>query len=48
MNTKFKKELEVLKVVKVRLYPNKKEQQLIHKTFDSCRFVYNQLIVKAS
>ena len=30
MNTKFKKELEVLKVVKVRLYPNKK-QQLIHK-----------------
>ena len=27
----------MLKIVKVRLYPNKKQQQLIHKTFDSCR-----------
>jgi len=34
----------VLKVVKVRLYPNKEQQQLIHKTFGSCRFVYNQLL----
>jgi len=34
----------MLKVVKVRLYPNKEQQQLIHKTFGSCRFVYNQLL----
>ena len=34
----------MLKVVKVRLYPNKKQQQLIYKTFGSCRFVYNMLL----
>jgi len=34
----------MLRVVKVRLYPNKEQQQLIHKTFGSCRFVYNQLL----
>jgi len=34
----------MLKVVKVRLYPNKEQQQLIHKTFGSCRFAYNQLL----
>ncbi len=34
----------MLKVVKVRLYPNKEQQLLIHKTFGSCRFVYNQLL----
>ena len=34
----------MLKVVKVRLYPNKKQQQLIHKTFGSCRYVYNMLL----
>jgi len=30
--------------MKVRLYPNKEQQQLIHKTFGSCRFVYNILL----
>ncbi|KIM05286.1 MAG: hypothetical protein KU29_09900 [Sulfurovum sp. FS06-10] len=34
----------MLRVVKVRLYPNKEQQQLIHKTFGSCRFVYNILL----
>ncbi len=34
----------MLKVVKVRLYPNKKQKQLIHKTFGSCRYVYNMLL----
>ena len=34
----------MLKVVKVRLYPNKAQQQLIQKTFGSCRFVYNILL----
>ena len=34
----------MLKVVKVRLYPNKQQKQLIHKTFGSCRFVYNMLL----
>ena len=34
----------MLKVVKVRLYPNKIQRQLIHKTFGSCRYVYNMLL----
>jgi len=34
----------MLKVVKVRLYPNKAQKQLINKTFGSCRFVYNILL----
>ena len=34
----------MLKVVKVRLYPNKEQQQLIGKTFGSCRLVYNLLL----
>jgi putative transposase len=34
----------VLKVVKVRLYPNKEQRQLIHQTFGSCRYIYNYLL----
>jgi transposase len=34
----------MLQVVKVRLYPNKAQRQAIHKTFCSCRFVYNMLL----
>ncbi len=34
----------MLKVVKVRLDPNKQQKQLIHKTFGSCRYVYNMLL----
>lgn len=34
----------MLRVVKVRLYPNKEQQVLIHKHFGSCRFVYNMLL----
>lgn len=34
----------MLKVVKVRLYPNEEQKQLIHKTFGSCRYVYNLLL----
>jgi len=34
----------MLKVIKVRLYPNKEQQQFIHKTFGSCRYVYNMLL----
>ena len=34
----------MLKVIKVRLYPNKSQQQLINKTFGSCRLVYNLLL----
>ena len=44
MNTNSKKEPRLLKVIKVRLYPNKQQKQLIHKTFGSCRFVYNILL----
>lgn len=34
----------MLKVVKVRLYPNKQQKLLINKTFGSCRYVYNMLL----
>ena len=34
----------MLRVVKVRLYPNKDQQILIHQHFGSCRFVYNMLL----
>lgn len=34
----------MLRVVKVRLYPNKDQQNLIHQHFGSCRFVYNILL----
>jgi putative transposase len=34
----------MLKVVKVRLYPNKEQRHAIHKIFGSCRFVYNILL----
>lgn len=34
----------MLRVVKVRLYPNKNQQNLIHQHFGSCRFVYNMLL----
>lgn len=34
----------MLRVQKVRLYPNKAQQILIHKTFGSCRFVYNKML----
>ncbi len=34
----------MLRVVKARLYPNQSQKQAIHKTFGSCRFVYNILL----
>ena len=33
--------MKQLKAFKFRLYPNKKQQQLIEQTFGCCRFVYN-------
>ncbi|WP_313126970.1 helix-turn-helix domain-containing protein, partial [Clostridioides difficile] len=32
----------VEKAYKFRMYPNKKQQELINKTFGCCRFVYNK------
>lgn len=34
----------MLKSYKYRIYPNKKQQELIQKTFGCCRFVYNQCL----
>ena len=34
----------MLKVVKVRIFPNAIQKQLINKTFGSCRYVYNMLL----
>lgn len=34
----------MLKTYKYRLYPNKEQANLIQKTFDCCRFVYNQTL----
>jgi putative transposase len=34
----------MLRVVKVRFYPNKQQQHAIQKIFGSCRFVFNILL----
>lgn len=34
----------MLKVYKYRIYPNKQQEEQIHKTFGCCRFVYNQTL----
>ncbi len=34
------------KAYKFRMYPNKKQQELINKTFGCCRFVYNKYLAK--
>ncbi|HBG1709020.1 TPA: helix-turn-helix domain-containing protein, partial [Clostridioides difficile] len=36
----------VKKAYKFRMYPNKKQQELIKKTFGCCRFVYNKYLAK--
>nr|UWI49741.1 IS200/IS605 family element RNA-guided endonuclease TnpB [Clostridioides difficile]UWI51796.1 IS200/IS605 family element RNA-guided endonuclease TnpB [Clostridioides difficile] len=36
----------VEKAYKFRMYPNKKQQELINKTFGCCRFVYNKYLSK--
>ena len=34
------------KAYKYRIYPNKKQQEIIIKTFGCCRFVYNTYLAK--
>lgn len=34
------------KAYKFRIYPNKKQQELINKTFGCCRFIYNRYLAK--
>ena len=34
----------MLKACKYRIYPNKQQEEQIHKTFGCCRFVYNQTL----
>ena len=34
------------KAYKFRIYPNKKQEVLIQKTFGSCRFVFNHYLAK--
>lgn len=34
------------KAFKYRIYPNKKQQELIQKTFGCCRYVYNYFLDK--
>ena len=46
---KIKRESEVKsmeKAYKYRIYPNKKQQEIITKTFGCCRFVYNTYLAK--
>ena len=35
------------KAIKYRIYPNKKQQELILKTFGCCRFVYNYMLERS-
>ncbi len=34
------------KAYKFRIYPNKKQEELINKTFGCCRFIYNRYLAK--
>lgn len=34
----------IQRALKVRIYPNKRQQVLIEKTFGCCRFIYNQML----
>ena len=34
------------KAYKYRIYPNKKQKEIIAKTFGCCRFVYNKYLAK--
>jgi len=34
------------KAYKFRIYPNKQQQELIHKTFGCCRFIYNHFLTR--
>ncbi len=36
----------ILRAYKYRIYPNKKQQELINKTIGCCRFVYNYYLNK--
>jgi len=36
----------MLRAYRYRLYPNKKQRELIHKTIGCCRFVYNYYLNK--
>ena len=36
----------MLKAYKYRIYSNKKQKEIIAKTFRCCRFVYNKYIAK--
>ena len=36
----------MLKAYKYRIYPNKKQEELIQKTFGCCRFIYNNCLNK--
>ena len=37
----------VEKAYRYRIYPNKQQEELIHKTFGCTRFVFNQILGKA-
>lgn len=46
---KIRKESEVKsveKAYKYRIYPNKKQKEIIAKTFGCCRFIYNKYLAK--
>ena len=38
------KGVEINKGIKVRIYPNKQQQELVNKTFGCCRFLHNQML----
>ncbi|WP_208401961.1 helix-turn-helix domain-containing protein, partial [Halalkalibacterium halodurans] len=36
--------MEINKAFRYRIYPNKEQQNLMNRTFGSCRFVYNHFL----
>ncbi|TFF98484.1 MAG: hypothetical protein EU547_01410 [Promethearchaeota archaeon] len=34
----------MLRAIKVRLYPNQEQETMLNKTFGCCRFLYNKML----
>ncbi|MHA1312189.1 MAG: helix-turn-helix domain-containing protein [Candidatus Helarchaeota archaeon] len=36
--------MKIHRAIKVRLYPNKAQEEMLNKTFGCCRFIYNKML----
>ncbi|MHA1830051.1 MAG: helix-turn-helix domain-containing protein, partial [Candidatus Helarchaeota archaeon] len=36
--------MKIYRAIKVRLYPNEAQEEMLNKTFGCCRFIYNKML----